>query len=199
MRTLRAGSVGDDVRSWQSFLESKGLYAGPLDGRYGLLTQQATAAFQRNNALTDDGVVGNGTYGVALQQGLELLHDDPPLPGETVSLGDAWQPPAAPTGADWVVVRDPRVIMGHLPGVLPCPSNPAPPLGYAYWQGQVPPHVGALAAKVEFAPAEFPMGSFVQALVDGQLVAARVEWHDYQGATGKRGCFRGTSLFRPAA
>ena len=41
------------------------------------------------------------------------------------------------------------------------------------------------------------MGSFVQALIGGVQVAARVEWHDWQGATGKTGCFRGTSLFRP--
>jgi hypothetical protein len=43
------------------------------------------------------------------------------------------------------------------------------------------------------------MGSFVQALVDGQLVGARVEWHNYQGKTGRHGCFRGTSLFSPKA
>jgi hypothetical protein len=28
-------------------------------------------------------------------------------------------------------------------------------------------------------------------------VAARVEWHNYQGATNTFGVFRGTSLFHP--
>jgi hypothetical protein len=40
------------------------------------------------------------------------------------------------------------------------------------------------------------MGSFVQTWLDGELVAARVEWHDFQGATGKRGCFRGVNLMQ---
>jgi hypothetical protein len=202
MRTLKLGSKGDDVKAWQSFLASKGLYAGKLDGGFGQQTQNATQAFQRQHHLKDDGAVGNASLGVALQQGFSLVVDDVPLPeGPTdgvTSMGDAWDPPARPTDAALVVARDPRVITGHQPGVLPCPNNPAPPVGWTYWKGQVPAPVGQLAVKVEFTAAQFPMGSFVQALIDGQLVGARVEWHDYQGATGKRGCFRGTSLMRPA-
>lgn len=44
--------------------------------------------------------------------------------------------------------------------------------------------------------AQYPIGSFVQEGLDGELVAARVEWHDFQGATGKRGCFRGVNLMQ---
>jgi len=196
MRTLRPGSVGDDVQVWQAFLLKKGLYQGKLDGQYGPRTLEATQLFQRQNALKDDGLVGDGTYGVALQQGLELAHEDPPLPGGDVSLGDAWSAPAAPPDASLVIVRDPRVITNHVPGQLPCPNNPAPPVGYTYWKGGVSPAVQAFASKVEGHAADFPMGSFVQTTIDGVVVAARVEWHDFQGMTGKTGCFRGTSLFR---
>jgi hypothetical protein len=199
MRTLRPGSLGDDVKVWQGFLVSKGLYEGKLDGQFGARTLEATQRFQRQNALGDDGLVGNGTYGVALQQGLELAHEDPPLPGGDISRGDAWSPPQAPPDASLVIARDPRVITNHLLGQLPCPNNPAPPVGYAYWKGGVSAAVQAFASKVEGHAADFPMGSFVQTTLDGNVVAARVEWHDFQGMTGKTGCFRGTSLFRPRA
>lgn len=189
--------MGDDVKVWQAFLLSKGLYAGKLDGQYGAITLKATQQFQRNCGLGDDGLVGNATYGVALQQGLELAQDDPPLPGGAISLGDAWQAPAAPADDTLVIAQDPRIITAHRAGQLPCPKNPAPPVGYTYWQGGVSPALQALASKVENTPAEFPMGTFVQTCINGQVVAARVEWHTFQGMTGKTGCFRGTSLFRP--
>jgi hypothetical protein len=203
MRTLRLNAKGDDVKAWQAFLRNTGLYQGALDGSFGQLTSDATRAFQRANALDDDGVVGNQTFGTAMRLGLDLAPEDPPLPGGprggVASINDAWEPPASPTDNELLIAADPRVITDHQPGVLPCPVNPPPPVGWMYWQGPVPQQIGDLAAKVEFAPARFPMGSFVQALIAGRRVAARVEWHDYQGATGRHGCFRGTSLFRPKA
>jgi peptidoglycan hydrolase-like protein with peptidoglycan-binding domain len=203
MRTLRLNAKGDDVKVWQAFLRNQGLYEGELDGSFGPRLVEATQAFQRAHGLRDDGVAGNRTLGTAMQLGLDLASEDPPLPGGprdgVASINDAWDPPSPPKDVDTVLTQDPRVITAHQPGQLPCPSNPPPPVGWAYWKGNVPHHVGDLANKVEYAPAKFPMGSFVQALIGGQLVAARVEWHDFQGATGKRGCFRGTSLFRPLA
>ena len=203
MRTLQLNAKGDDVKTWQTFLRDGGLYQGGLDGSFGPRTADATRAFQRENGLQDDGVAGNETLGTAMRRGLILAEEDPPLPGGprggVSSMNDAWEPPAPPTDAELLVATDPRVITDHQAGVLPCPNNPPPPVGWVYWQGPVPHQVGELAVKVEFAPARFPMGSFVQALVGGQRVAARVEWHNYQGATGRHGCFRGTSLFRPKA
>jgi peptidoglycan hydrolase-like protein with peptidoglycan-binding domain len=203
MRTLRLNATGDDVKGWQAFLRSAGLYAGELDGKFGPGTLAATQLFQRAHALDDDGVVGNQTFGQAMQLGLDLAPEDPPLSadpqGGVASLNDAWTPPPSPTDDQRVVAQDPRVITNHQPAQLPCPPNTPPPVGWVYWRGSVPAAVGKLAAEVEFAPAQFPMGSFVQAVLGAQLVAARVEWHDYQGATGKHGCFRGTSLFRPSA
>ena len=200
MRTLRAGSRGPDVRQWQTFLQEKGFYAGALDAAFEAQTAAATEAFQAAEGLKVDGIAGSKTFGRAMQLGLDLAPEDPPLPGGPVdgvsSLNDAWDPPAPPLGAELVVKSDPRVVTNHHIGALPCPRNPPPPSGWTYWRGTFPAALGELAVKVQSTSAIYPMGSFVQALIGGQLVAARVEWHDYQGATGKRGCFRGTSLFR---
>ena len=116
-----------------------------------------------------------------------------------MAIDDPWDPPAPPTDGNPLPTQDPRVITDHQPGVLPCPPNPPPPVGWVYWKGLLPPHAADFASKVEFTPGQFQMGSFVQAVLGGQLIAARVEWHDFQGLTGKFGCFRGTSLFRPEA
>jgi hypothetical protein len=132
-----------------------------------------------------------------MQQGLVLTEDDPQVSEGVPSLGDAWQPPAAPADATFVIARDPRVVTNHKPGQLPAPKNPAPPVGFGYWQGNVTPGQQAFCSKVEGDPEQFPMGSFVQALIDGKLVGARVEWHTFQGKTGATGCFRGTNLLRP--
>lgn len=201
MRTLRLNARGEDVKVWQAFLRSVGLYQSEPDGSFGPGTLAATRAFQRAHSLKDDGVVGNKTFGAAMQLGLDLAPEDPPLPDGpkdgVTSMNDAWDPPSPPTTADLIVTRDPRVITNHVVGKLPCPSNPPPPVGWGYWKGSVPQSMVKLAVSVENNPAEYPIGSFVQASIAGQLVAARVEWHDYQGATGAHGCFRGTSLFRP--
>jgi hypothetical protein len=199
MRTLRLSAKGSDVRLWQTFLRNLKLYEGALDGDFGPLTFEATKAFQRAHSLTVDGIVGNRTLGLAMQLGLSvLLDDDSQASGAgPAPVSGAWIPPAPPDSPALVISVDPRVITAHAIGQLPCPNNPPPPIGWAYWKGRVSAALVTFASSVEFKPADYAMGSFVQALVDGQLVAARVEWHDFQGATGKRGCFRGTSLFHP--
>jgi|GEM_PF-3297733 len=203
MRTLQGGSVGDDVKAWQAFLQSKGLYNGALDGKFGPACVEATKAFQVSHQLVADGVAGNKTLGSAMHEDLELAPIDTPIPGGprdgVTSINDAWVPPIAPTSAVLETTRDPRVITNHNTGQLPCPPNPPPPVGWAYWSGGVPELCSKFAIRVETSPNEFPMGSFVQTLIDGKLVGARVEWHDFQGATGSHGVFRGTSLFRPKA
>jgi Putative peptidoglycan binding domain len=203
MRTLQSGSVGDDVKNWQTFLQGKGLYNGPLDGKFGGQCVEATRAFQLAHQLKADGVAGNKTLGAAMQEGLELAPIDTPLPNGpedgVTSINDAWAPPPPPTTAVLQKTPDPRVITKHAVGVKPCPPNPPPPVGWAYWKGSVPDLAGKFAVKVETTPGDFPMGSFVQTLIDDKPVAARVEWHDYQGKTGAHGVFRGTSLFRPLA
>lgn len=56
------GSTGQDVIRVQSRLRDWGYYRGPVDGFYGSSTQQAVIAFQRDNGLTPDGLVGAATW-----------------------------------------------------------------------------------------------------------------------------------------
>lgn len=63
-RTLRNGSVGEDVKELQKRLIAKG-YKMPkygADGEFGDETEKAVKEFQRDNNLTVDGIVGKQTY-----------------------------------------------------------------------------------------------------------------------------------------
>jgi peptidoglycan hydrolase-like protein with peptidoglycan-binding domain len=202
MQTLGLNATGDDVKTWQAFLRDQGLYAGAIDGSFGPRTLESSKAFQRAHGLRDDGVVGARTWDDAKSLGLGAGNGStpqaPPPAGGALSLTDPWEAPAPPGDGELFVVRDPRVITDHRIGVLPCPKNPPPPVGWAYWKGPVSAALAKLAVEVETDATRFPMSSFVQATRDGQRVAARVEWHDLKGKTGERGCFRGTNLFRPS-
>jgi hypothetical protein len=114
------------------------------------------------------------------------------------TLNEPWIPPDPPSdnAQPPVNVVDPRVVQDHQVSVLPCPPNPPPPVGWAYWNHSVRAGLVALATKMLHDGPDYPMGSFVQEWVDGELVAARVEWHDFQGASGKQGCFRGVNLMQ---
>lgn len=69
-QTLRLGSRGPLVRAWQAFLNTQGAQLGTPDGRFGLLTQTATIAFQTARGLRVDGIVGPTTITVARALGL---------------------------------------------------------------------------------------------------------------------------------
>ena len=63
---LQIGSKGIDVRIWQEQLNAIG--AKPKldpDGKFGPMTRDATAAFQRSQQLSDDGVVEDGEWNAA--------------------------------------------------------------------------------------------------------------------------------------
>ncbi|HHY22705.1 MAG TPA: LysM peptidoglycan-binding domain-containing protein, partial [Clostridiaceae bacterium] len=64
MELLSLGSRGPNVKLVQSLLNRIGYNAGPVDGIFGVLTQQAVIQFQRNNALKADGIVGPRTWAV---------------------------------------------------------------------------------------------------------------------------------------
>jgi len=53
---------GSDVAELQSILQLIGYRPGAIDGIFGNQTEEAVKAFQRNNALTADGIVGPATY-----------------------------------------------------------------------------------------------------------------------------------------
>ena len=60
MRSLRLGSMGDDVSAWQASLRALGHAVVP-DGIFGPITLGATKLFQRAQDLDQDGIVGPKT------------------------------------------------------------------------------------------------------------------------------------------
>ena len=60
---LKIGSKGDDVKKLQTFLKIN------PDGDFGSGTEKAVKAWQKNNNLLDDGIVGDVTWGKMFPQG----------------------------------------------------------------------------------------------------------------------------------
>ena len=60
---LRTGSRGDAVRKLQELLNAKGYTCGNVDGIFGSKTYAAVLAFQKDNGLAADGIVGPLTWG----------------------------------------------------------------------------------------------------------------------------------------
>jgi peptidoglycan hydrolase-like protein with peptidoglycan-binding domain len=58
---LQRGNSGPEVRRLQESLRSQGFNPGPIDGEFGLQTEQAVRRFQRANGLMVDGVAGRET------------------------------------------------------------------------------------------------------------------------------------------
>jgi peptidoglycan hydrolase-like protein with peptidoglycan-binding domain len=60
--SLRRGDNGDHVSYLQRALTHLGHYHGAIDGDFGIATEIAVQAFQRQHSLTDDGVCGEKTW-----------------------------------------------------------------------------------------------------------------------------------------
>lgn len=76
LKLIRINSQGPLVTSWQFFLLGQGLYHGPADGNFDKDVQSATIEFQRRHNLEPDGIVGNKTFGVAMQFGFSGILDE---------------------------------------------------------------------------------------------------------------------------
>lgn len=62
---IQKGSRGDDVSSWQKYLKEQGYYKGAINGNFDGFLDAATRAYQTDNNLTVDGLVGSQTWGNA--------------------------------------------------------------------------------------------------------------------------------------
>lgn len=62
--TIRSGSKGSDVKTWQEYLKSQGYDVGSsgADGIFGNATLNATKQYQKDKGLSADGIVGNNTW-----------------------------------------------------------------------------------------------------------------------------------------
>ncbi len=75
-RVIRPTYIGSDVIMLQKILASKGLYDGPIDGKYGRGTRRGVRQFQEQAGLKVTGVVDEATYDAL---GIVPLEDDPDL------------------------------------------------------------------------------------------------------------------------
>ncbi|MBQ9988931.1 MAG: peptidoglycan-binding protein [Clostridia bacterium] len=85
MALMKKGCKGEDVRAVQEGLTALGIDCGPIDGKFGKKTKAGVEAFQRQNALKVDGIVGPITDG-ALEAKLKNLYPEPKT--EHYSLAD---------------------------------------------------------------------------------------------------------------
>lgn len=76
MRVLRKGRKGEDVGDWQAFLRGLGFHGVLVTNLFDDATVNATKAFQKNNKLGVDGVVGPISYGKAFMLGFQAVEDD---------------------------------------------------------------------------------------------------------------------------
>jgi len=86
---LRVGSTGKDVERWQMFLLGRGHFRGSVNGEFGSLTDKATRAFQRAQAIGSDGIVGPQSLAKALVLGFDLGFKDPQRGDAEALLPDA--------------------------------------------------------------------------------------------------------------
>ena len=97
-RTLRFGMSGEDVRYTQQRLSALGYYNNGLDGQFGNGVLKAVKAFQNNNGLTADGVLGPASLKVLFSasaipaDGSATPTPTPtptPVPDNTLEWGDS--------------------------------------------------------------------------------------------------------------
>ncbi|MDX2014458.1 MAG: peptidoglycan-binding protein [Myxococcaceae bacterium] len=89
---LARGSRGTDVRQLQEQLKRAGFDPGPLDGKFGPLTEAAVRRFQQARGLDTDGIAGPITKG-ALGQARQ------PVTGEQAAPGGRARGAGGPQGA----------------------------------------------------------------------------------------------------
>ncbi len=76
LKLVKINSTGSSVGKWQYFLRGRGFYLGEVNEIFDEDTLRATIDFQRRYNLQPDGVVGNKSYGVAMQLGYEGISED---------------------------------------------------------------------------------------------------------------------------
>jgi uncharacterized protein (TIGR02594 family) len=113
---LRRNSRGPDVVRLQKILNST-LRPSPgllTDGKFGSKTEAAVVAFQRENRLKDDGIVGSRTWAVLEPGSVDVAHTSkvPPIPSGDVpwmSIARREVGQGEITGAQ----HNPRIIQYH--------------------------------------------------------------------------------------
>lgn len=85
--TLRSGDKGDDVKTVQQRLKDLGYFNDTVDGKFGDSTVKALKAFQKKNALTQDGVCGAVTRTVLFGiKPIYAVSTSAPTPAPTIII-----------------------------------------------------------------------------------------------------------------
>ncbi len=136
MPTIRMGSTGAPVKTWQTFL---GIAA---DGQFGPQTDAATRTFQARNGLTADGIVGPNTWSKAMSGTATppagppvittppitippLIPGMPPITLPPVVVSPP--PPGSPPGTPPIITVPPPIGQPGIPPANPPGQPPAPP------------------------------------------------------------------------
>ncbi len=82
MKLIQKGSTGPDVKNIQIFLRGLNLYTWAVDTSFGPNMEKAVKAFQKQNGVKDDGIIGNTTLTLMLKQGLALMPDTSDFPSK---------------------------------------------------------------------------------------------------------------------
>ncbi len=85
---LKMNSTGLLVKNWQFFLTGQQLFTGVASGKFDAETKSATITFQQLHQLQPDGIVGNKTWGMAMQFGFGAVTDT-----RTDRSGENFPPP----------------------------------------------------------------------------------------------------------
>jgi len=101
--TYRQGDEGDGVKKLQQALKDKKFYTGPVNGKFGPLTEDAVIRFQKANNLEADGIVGRVT--------LEKLNAPSSVSGSSGSE-KSYSPQQAPNGVELIRWQDVKSIIG---------------------------------------------------------------------------------------
>jgi hypothetical protein len=121
LKSIRQGQSNPPglVKAWQAFLRSEDLYTGSIDGVFGASTHAASVAFQARAGLTQDGWVGNSTWGAAMALGLNVVAHEGDEKG-----GPNW-PPRPPDAAQIVGTAGRQAVFGKFRfSPAPVPGNP---------------------------------------------------------------------------
>jgi len=78
---LKIGSQGQSVTDWQNFLNQNKYNSGVADGIFGNGTANATKAFQTDQKLTVDGIVGDNCIAAAQKLGFQFTESSFPPAG----------------------------------------------------------------------------------------------------------------------
>lgn len=77
---VKRGATGAKVKDIQTRLTDLGYYAGPISGNFLAKTQKAVKAFQTQNGLDADGIIGEDTWNALFNDPTVVLPEDTPRP-----------------------------------------------------------------------------------------------------------------------